>query len=146
MNMESHDFYKLPNEERRKLLVSSNPQWEELETKLLSLGGNKVVFRSEPDLEMIVSRGISFKGKSTFHKLENSRCHSNTAFLWSNLKDEGLQIVTGWALTKNDGMWRQHTWGLIDDEIIETTLKRFKYFGVILTEDEAVEFYASNSY
>lgn len=54
--------------------------------------------------------------------------------------------MTGWALTKNDGMWRQHTWGLINGEIIETTTKRSKYFGVVLTNNESEKFHASNSY
>lgn len=146
MKMESLEFYKLPFEERRKLLVATNPRWKELEDKLLSLGGNKVVFRTEPHLDMIVLRGIYFGGKSYLCKLENSHCHGNTAFMWSNFKHEGFQIVTGWALTKNDGMWRQHTWGLSHEQVIETTMKRSKYFGVILTDVEAKEFYASNSH
>jgi hypothetical protein len=145
MNIESFEFYKLPFEERRKVLIAVDPQWEKLENKLLSLGGDKVVFRPEPDLDKIVSRGVSFKGKSKLCKLENSRCHENSAFLWSELKNEGFRIVTGWALTKNDGMWRQHTWGLMGNETIETTVKRAKYFGVILTEEEATKFYANNS-
>jgi len=81
MDMESLAFYKLSFEERKKFLIASNPNWRELENKLLSLGGDKVVFRSEPHLDIIVSRGIPFKGKSTLYKLENSHCHGNTAFL-----------------------------------------------------------------
>ena len=140
------DFYKHSMENRQRLLVAANPLWEELENKLLLVGGDGVGYNAEPHLDILVSRGVPFKGKSTLQKLENSRCHSNIAFMWSSLKDEGFQIVTGWALTKSDNRWRQHTWGLTNDKITETTVKRSKYFGVILTDDEAKQFYAENSY
>jgi len=48
--------------------------------------------------------------------------------------------VTGWALS-NDGIWRQHTWLLKGKAIVETTSPREKYYGFVLTDEEANQFW-----
>jgi hypothetical protein len=49
-----------------------------------------------------------------------------------------IAIATGYALS--GGLWRQHSWGLEGDRVIEPTAPREKYFGFVLTEDEAAWF------
>lgn len=143
--LSDYDFYRHSMENRRKLLIAANPAWETLEAKLLAIGGERVVPQVEPHLDMLVARGVKFAGKSISHKLTPSSCHSNTAFLHMTNKPGTFAIVTGWALTKNDGLWRQHTWGRYMESVtIETTVKRSKYFGVILTDDEAQHFATCN--
>jgi hypothetical protein len=54
-------------------------------------------------------------------------------------------VMTGYALSP-DGMWRQHSW-VYDkqrDVIIETTVKRVGYFGVLLNDLEALTFCTRN--
>ena len=38
-------------------------------------------------------------------------------------------IPTGYALS-DDGLWRQHTWGLLRNGVLETTEVRLRYFGI----------------
>lgn len=128
----------------------SQPGFEKLKTILLNLGGEYVSEVFEEDLEKLLTRGQFFNSKSQIIKMRDSKCHSNCAFFWGNYSDEhgidSVKIVTGWALTKNDETWRQHTWVYLlkKNLIIETTVKRDKYFGFILNNEEADEFYQLN--
>ena len=74
--------------------------------------------------------------------MKNIACHQNTSELFHDDKIDA--IVTGWAQGPRDCVWRQHTWGLKDDAIIETTVKRTKYFGVILSDKEGTKFMRDN--
>lgn len=53
-------------------------------------------------------------------------------------------IATGYALS-GDGLWRQHSWGVLRDGIFETTETRLKYFGIVLQGERADYFAAANS-
>ena len=55
-----------------------------------------------------------------------------------------VAIATGYALS-DDGLWRQHTWGILRDGILETTEARIEYFGLLLQGERADEFAASNA-
>jgi hypothetical protein len=119
-----------------------NPEYKPLVDKLLNIGGDFVIiWRYEPDLDKLISRGKLFKNKIILKQMDFSHCHENAAKLW--FKNKNLKIVTGWALS-DDGLWRQHSWILKNNTIIETTEIREKYFGVILTEEEDEHFYVSN--
>jgi hypothetical protein len=116
-----------------------------LEQKLLLFGGTRMIFRYEPDLKLLLNRGELFDEPAELVPGEPSQCHLNVARLWNEQKGE-VSIVTGYALSE-DNLWRQHSW-LIHEKLttgryrlIETTVKRVKYFGVILTEIEAKGFY-----
>jgi hypothetical protein len=115
-----------------------------LEQKLLAHGGIRLVYRDEPDLKLLLKRGEPFEECADLAPGESGQCHLNTARLWSEQR-ETLAIVTGYALSE-DGFWRQHSWLLRqkpdpgESRLIETTMRRAKYFGVILTEAEAERF------
>ena len=119
-----------------------------LEQKLLTQGGIRMVYRPEPDLEPLLSRGEAFDVPAELVPGEPRACHSNVAQLWDENR-EALAIVTGYALSE-DGLWRQHSWLLRKQptvehaRIIETTIIRVKYFGFILTESEAETFLEMN--
>jgi hypothetical protein len=112
--------------------------------KLGSVGGVTVVWLGdEPDAAKIESRGVRTDGKGA--KLvegEPNACHSNTVTLY--LAGKVDQIVTGYALNNSDNMWRQHTWGLKGDRVVETTVPRDVYFGFTLTGPEAADFVQEN--
>jgi hypothetical protein len=42
------------------------------------------------------------------------------------------QITTGYGLTADDGLWRQHSWLWDGKRVVETTVERDIYFGVVL--------------
>lgn len=117
-----------------------------LKARLLEMGGLGVVLAyREPHLEEILGRGLLLDGR--YHvqdRGEPSRCHANTALLWENAPDR-IGIMTGYALS-DDGLWRQHSWAWHFQRgvVIETTLPRTAYFGVLLTDDEALAFAEAN--
>ena len=58
------------------------------------------------------------------------QCHRNVAVLYA--RGEIDSIVDGYAF--NGYKWLEHTWGLKDKNIIETTVRFKDYDGVILNE------------
>lgn len=105
---------------------------------LLSMGGVfALVFDSEFDTDNILSRGRLFSTAGLRMKLGRaSRCHQNVATLYAKGK---LKICTGYALS-DDGLWRQHSWGLDRGTIVETTEVRVLYFGYELNDYESILF------
>jgi len=75
--------------------------------------------------------------------MKSSSCHQNVAFLWTKRKFGIVGIATGYALT-DDGLWRQHSWGILRDGVLETTEARLKYFGIVL-QGERADFFAANN-
>ncbi|MCW4011057.1 MAG: hypothetical protein NWF05_10640 [Candidatus Bathyarchaeota archaeon] len=119
------------------------PELKPLQDILLSLGGDWVALQPEPDLEDLVTKGQLIQGKVIFKPMAPCKCHSNCAQLW-NKQPKTLRIATGWALS-TDGIWRQHTWLLKGKAIIETTKPRSTYYGIILGNKEANNFWWVNS-
>lgn len=74
---------------------------------------------------------------------ELSRCHTNASRLW--FTDDSCAIQTGFALSGDDGLWRQHSWILKDSHLIETTVKMVAYFGYKWNEEESLRFAMSNA-
>ncbi len=119
----------------KKLYVKG---WDELLIKLKKHGGEMLVPMPEPeeDVERLLDRGRIFDTRKL--KLapgQPNKCHHNVSRLWA--VNAQMQLVTGYSLT--DNLWVQHSWlwDLTTDELIETTDPRVKYFGAVLSEDEA---------
>lgn len=126
------------------------PAFEDLEKKLLSIGGIRVVHQPEEDLESILVRGQIFKPKTIkLMPMKPNRCHGNAGIFWKNFSDANgftnVQIVTGWCLSEDD-LWRQHSfiYQPISDRIVETTTKRKIYFGFALDVSESLWFHENN--
>ena len=117
------------------------PEWVGLKKKLLSIGGDLVVANYEEDLLDILKRGTLWNKTDKYVPGMTSQCHHNTANLY--MKEKIDQIVTGYALS-SDGLWRQHSWGLLKNKTVETTERRIKYFGFVLDEEESEEFLEYN--
>lgn len=118
-----------------------------LETLLLSLGGKRMVYVGEPDLQRLLARGRVCEEPATLMRGEPSRCHTNAAGIW--LKAPAVySIMTGYALSE-DGLWRQHSWLWRKHprgrqrKLVETTVRRVKYFGFVLEDEEAGAFVAA---
>ena len=118
------------------------PELIPLRNKLLEIDGLEIVPRPESDLTKLMERGRLFDFGVELRLMRRSGCHENAAKLWrENRKDN--KICTGWGLS-DDGLWRQHTWVISNEKIIETTEVRIKYFGVIFSEEEAERFAINN--
>ena len=133
-----------------KQLLIEGLNFKYLSDKLLSFGGDKVHEVYEEDLDKLITRGVLFKpNKVRVVKMRVSKCHENSACFWGNYTNEhgtdNLKIATGWVLAEND-VWYQHTWLYQPktNDIIETTHKRQQYFGFLLTDGEAYDFYDEN--
>lgn len=72
-----------------------------------------------------------------FKTMARGACHRNVAKLWFRKALKLAAIGTGYALSE-DGSWRMHSWGIRKDgRVVETTVVRMKYFGLVLRDREA---------
>ena len=103
---------------------------KELCSHLIEIGGKVVVveFHESPEFcKALVQFGeIVSSDHLELFKGENRECHTNSAILWSQNKEEYF-LVTGFALSE-DEVWRRHSWVKTKDgKLIETTIRREKY-------------------
>lgn len=85
----------------------------------------------DPDVPALVSNGkltVMLPGMGRLTEMRAGRCHQNSAAL--HIAD-GYAVWTGYAL--NGGLWRQHSWCMDGQVIVETTNDREAYFGFELT-------------
>ena len=113
-----------------------------LEQILLNIGGVQAkIPNDEPDFYCLLTRGYLIDKPTDIVELgEMCQCHKNSALLWSKNKKK-YKIMTGYALSSS-GTWHQHSWILHGDKTIETTAKREKYYGYVMTTLEAEMFLA----
>lgn len=120
-------------------------QLRELRIQLLSYGGEEVVPVCEPYVESLLQDGESLSPASVVYvDGEPSQCHRNAAVLYEK-EDSVTKIGAGWALS-DDGLWRQHSWAMRGDVLVETTEPRVLYFGVLFDGSDADEFVAKNRF
>jgi hypothetical protein len=114
--------------------------------KLLSFGGDDVSIpvASEKEIGLLQSDKCRFfSGESVSVRGDPNMCHRNVAVLWKSNPD--MVIYSGYALS-DDGVWRQHSWGFDDGTVIETCVKRKKYFGYPLNKSESKEFFVAEAW
>lgn len=130
-------------EDRWKDWLEEEPKLVQLRNELLTHGGVEVVPNKEPDLELILQKGNIIKPIEILnYNMRDSQCHRNARALY--LDDASVTDVgTGWALSE-DGLWRQHSWAMRGDELVETTQDRELYYGVILQGEELEQFIKMN--
>jgi hypothetical protein len=109
------------------------------------MGGVELVAPTgfDPDIPFLIASGFAMAGTARFRIMEGSACHVNVARRWKAKNDGLVGVGTGYALS-GDGLWRQHSWGIRRDGILETTTRREKYFGVRLKAKEADSFARCN--
>jgi hypothetical protein len=117
------------------------PKSSELRQILLNIGGQALVAppnNYEADLEPLISLGRVINGQLEVVCMDDNACHLNVANLWEKAGRADFGIGTGYGL--NAGLWRQHTWAMDSDKLIETTVKREAYFGVVYFGKDAEAF------
>lgn len=121
-----------------------------LNNLLNSIAGGILCANKDPDIEKVLARGIAMSGRPLRSPGEPCRCHDNSAILWKANQERG-RIATGYGLS-TDGVWRQHTWVVFAKRrnpdpmnpmhwnVVETTIPRTVYYGVILDQNESTRF------
>ena len=125
-----------PQPEQQETLAAERAEWEQLAKRLLAIGGERVVVPMWGDehLSRYLTEGRSFDVDGLrYEPGEPIRCHQNVSYIFL---DGAGAIATGFALSE-DGYWRQHSWAVADDTVIETTTIRTGYFGLLLEGEEA---------
>jgi hypothetical protein len=132
------EFITIQPQQKQTLRIQGR-WWPRLAARLEPIGGTKIVIPLWPEqhLHDLVWNGVSFNADHIDFKLgETSGCHRNVSRLY--LAGDVAAIATGYGLTVDDGMWRQHTWGVdADGVVVETTVPRDAYFGFRLSEEIA---------
>lgn len=130
---------------RLKTAIEQQPEIEPLRVLLISLGGIELVAPPtfDPDVPSLIASGSLMQGSIVCEVMEDSACHENVAQLWIEKRDGIIGVGTGYALSE-DGLWRQHSWGVRQTEIVETTTERLKYFGKVLQGPDADSFANNN--
>ncbi len=123
----------------------NQPELKRLKLLLLKLGGEFLVSppKPDPDIAVILESGFVTGGRVVLREMRASSCHQNVSALWKERKSGIIGIATGYALSQ-DGLWRQHTWGILRDGVLETTETRLKYFGILLQGEQADHFAECN--
>jgi hypothetical protein len=106
--------------------------FQAFERMLLRFGGWAVVPPLEADdlLKLLYAEGGLFPIRDLVYvEMEPSACHSNVVEWYLDQDDETAGICTGYALSE-DGLWRQHSWGMKNGAIVETTAPRTAYYGI----------------
>ena len=129
--------WRVRNEAEMKRTPGLRALIKQLPANTFVVYGNMVAMTND-EVQDIADNGKMFSGRGAIEITgAQSHCHLNTAKLYSRKRVD--TIVTGFALSK-DKLWREHTWGLKGKRVVETTEKRVKYFGKVLSKDEAREF------
>ena len=132
---------------RVEAAIKEQPEFGVLRAKLLEHGGTEVVPPSgwdsdlqqyvivgDPDLPALVDHGclMTCPVACRSRGMESNRCHENIARLWlqKRKRDALIGLATGYSL--DGGLWRQHSWGIRKDSLLETLGEREKYFGIRL--------------
>src|SRR5262245_39344590 len=124
--------------EKRRQAARAQKSFRALQAKLLSLGGTEVVLQpDDPHLELLLQHGEVMGGKPC-KKVRGrpGRCHYNAAVRYF-ADPRTYRIATGYGLIYEDGVWHQHSWLWDGKRVLETTVVRDIYFGVILDHVEA---------
>ncbi len=107
---------------------------EALKRKLLQVGGWATIqIDNEPDIDLLLSSGHLFAGRDVeMVEGDVNNCHKNSE--WMVKDDPTLQLATGYVYSQ-DGLWRQHSWVMRGDTILETTpVSRAAYWGVVFPQ------------
>ena len=113
---------------------------------MLRHGGDLLVAppKADPDVQELLEFGILTGGIIKLNIMSSSSCHQNVASLWMDRKFGIVAVATGYALS-DDGLWRQHSWCILPDGVLETTESRLKYFGIVLQGQRADHFAECNA-
>jgi hypothetical protein len=131
-----------PTQEKalRQRLVDGTDDERRLNERLVAIGGDILVLAPvgmgpSPEFQqqwvlLLLEHGRLIDTPVTLKQKEMSNCDQSVATIWRRKQYGIASICSGYALS-DDGLWREHTWGILrDGGILETTIAREKYFGL----------------
>jgi hypothetical protein len=125
----------------RQRLANGTPDERLLNDKLVAIGGDILVLmppdmKPNPEFQQQwvrwqLEHGQLIDAPITLRRKEVSGCHRNVATIWRKKQYGIAAICSGYGLL-DDGLWADHSWGILPDGgILETTFRREKYFGLM---------------
>jgi hypothetical protein len=136
---------RIPDQQRflaRRAIAASRaqPEMRTLRRILLKLGGAEVSVRSpgsqDPLHGLLVDFGVVFSGPLLLKPAYSGISDIGIARAWRHRRYGITAIGMGYGLSDDD-FWREHTFGILREGILETTRPRRKYFGVFLVGESA---------
>jgi hypothetical protein len=116
------------------IFLKNRPWWREFHNEINAhlqkfLPNTHIVamFDCESFYTNFITRSQFYSGETVkIIKMRRSECHLNCKTLYK--KGKVGAVVFGYALS-TDGLFRAHSWGIRNDQVIETTEPRLVYFG-----------------
>lgn len=118
---------------QKRATRENNVEAQKIQDRMLKVGGRlAVIDNRDPDLKALASRGQFFRANSPIKAFgRDHQCHWNAVDAFRKGKADA--VVTGYVLDEDRAVWRQHSWGLKGNRVVETTEGNFgskAYFGV----------------
>jgi len=128
---------------RLREFSKSQPELRELRRILLKLGGEELIPPPDRDpmTNFLIDFGIVFAGP-VVPRLNGHRELRHLARIWTRRLYGIVGIGTGYALD-GDGFWREHSFGILREGVLEIMAPKQKYFGLLLMSEAADGFVAS---
>lgn len=134
---------QLPARQQRSLSArldaafKKQPKLLDLRALLLQIGGLELVAPlsvTDRNVPLLLIQGLIMKGEVTLLEMRKSDCQADVFKVLPNRRVGMICACTGYALS-DDGLWYQHSWGLVEHGILETTERRKVYFGLTYPPD-----------
>ena len=123
---------------RAREFSRADPALRELRRILLKLGGDEFVPSAEQDpmTNFLIDFGIVFAGPVVVKPCAPGRPERSLSRIWKGRLHGIVGIGVGYAL-QQDGLWREHSFGVLREGVLETTTIKRKYFGLLLIDQAA---------
>jgi hypothetical protein len=117
------------------------PELRELRRILLKLGGEEMVPSpgDDPTINFLIDYGIVYAGPVLLTHAGHRQQDRRLGRIWHRRLHGIVGIGVGYALN-DDGLWREHSFGVRREGVIETLAPRRKYFGLLLIGEAADAF------
>ncbi len=109
----------------------------------MGIGGEETAppLARDPMVTFLIDCGIVFNGPVVLKTARNGEPLVNLARAWRKRVPGLVGIGVGYALEQN-GLWREHTFGILREGVLEPDVEKQKYFGLMLI-GEAADGFAS---
>jgi hypothetical protein len=114
------------------------PELRELRRILLKIGGDELVLSpgSDPTVNFLIDFGIVFAGPVVLKQHCQGGQDRTLGRIWTRRSYGIVGIVVGYALG-DDGFWREHSFGVLREGVLEIIARKQKYFGLLLLSEAA---------
>jgi hypothetical protein len=129
--------HKIFLSKRLREFSKGQPELLELRRILLKLGGEELIPPPDHDpvTNFLIDFGIVFAGPIVLKQSGRQRGGA-LGRIWIRRLYGIVGIGIGYAL-EEDGLWREHTFGVLREGILETIAPKRKYFGLLLISEAA---------